>query len=111
MPWVQFESATPATKQPQTYALDHAATGIGSFWTYNSLKYMTSTLYLYVKPLHFIINFVYYQIKLFPITQTVAVEPEHSTLLLPKPLNFKSISLSTELKFIPIKFQISSQSP
>jgi hypothetical protein len=26
---VGFESATPATKQPQTYALDRAATGIG----------------------------------------------------------------------------------
>jgi hypothetical protein len=26
---VGFEPANPATKQPQTYALDHAATGIG----------------------------------------------------------------------------------
>jgi hypothetical protein len=31
MPRAGFEPATPATKRPQTYALDHAATGIGSF--------------------------------------------------------------------------------
>jgi hypothetical protein len=29
MPWAGFESATPATKQRQTYALNHVATGIG----------------------------------------------------------------------------------
>jgi hypothetical protein len=29
MPRVGFEPATPATKWPQTYALDRAATGIG----------------------------------------------------------------------------------
>jgi hypothetical protein len=29
MPQTQFEPATPATKWPQTYALDRAATGIG----------------------------------------------------------------------------------
>jgi hypothetical protein len=29
MPRAVFEPATPATKQPQTYALDRAATGIG----------------------------------------------------------------------------------
>jgi hypothetical protein len=29
MPRVGLEPAIPATKQPQTYALDHAATGIG----------------------------------------------------------------------------------
>jgi hypothetical protein len=31
MPSVGFEPAIPATKRPQTYALDRAATGIGSF--------------------------------------------------------------------------------
>jgi hypothetical protein len=29
MPLAEFEPATPATKRPQTYALDRAATGIG----------------------------------------------------------------------------------
>jgi hypothetical protein len=29
MPRAAFEPATPATKRPQTYALDRAATGIG----------------------------------------------------------------------------------
>jgi hypothetical protein len=29
MPRVEFEPAIPATKRPQTYALDRAATGIG----------------------------------------------------------------------------------
>ena len=29
MPWEVFENAIPATKPPQTYALDRAATGIG----------------------------------------------------------------------------------
>jgi hypothetical protein len=29
MPSEGFEPATPATKRPQTYALDRAATGIG----------------------------------------------------------------------------------
>jgi hypothetical protein len=29
MPRVEFEPATPATKRPQTYALDRVATGIG----------------------------------------------------------------------------------
>jgi hypothetical protein len=29
MPPPGFEAATPATKRPQTYALDRAATGIG----------------------------------------------------------------------------------
>jgi hypothetical protein len=31
MPSEVFEPATPATKRPQTYALDRAATEIGSF--------------------------------------------------------------------------------
>jgi hypothetical protein len=31
MPRAGFEPATPATKQPQTYALDRASTGIGGF--------------------------------------------------------------------------------
>jgi hypothetical protein len=30
MPSAGFEPATPATKRPQTYALDRAATGIGA---------------------------------------------------------------------------------
>jgi hypothetical protein len=30
MPSAAFEPATPATKQPQTYALDRAATEVGS---------------------------------------------------------------------------------
>jgi hypothetical protein len=29
MPRAEFENATPATKRPQTYALDRATTGIG----------------------------------------------------------------------------------
>jgi hypothetical protein len=29
MPRVEYEPAIPATKRPQTYALDRAATGIG----------------------------------------------------------------------------------
>jgi hypothetical protein len=29
MPSAEFEPAIPATKRPQTYALDRAATGIG----------------------------------------------------------------------------------
>jgi hypothetical protein len=29
MHWAGFEPEIPATKQPQTYALDRAATGIG----------------------------------------------------------------------------------
>jgi hypothetical protein len=31
MPRAGFESVTPETKRPQTYALDGAATGIGLF--------------------------------------------------------------------------------
>jgi hypothetical protein len=31
MPWAGFEPATPATKRPQTYALERAATGIGIY--------------------------------------------------------------------------------
>jgi hypothetical protein len=34
MPSAGFEPATPATKRLQTYALDHAATGIGYYWYY-----------------------------------------------------------------------------
>jgi hypothetical protein len=32
MPRAGFENATPTTERPQTYALDRAATGIGSIW-------------------------------------------------------------------------------
>jgi hypothetical protein len=31
MPRAEFETATPARKRPQTYALDRAATGIGIY--------------------------------------------------------------------------------
>jgi hypothetical protein len=34
MPRADFEPAIPATKPPQTYALDRAATGIGSDMDY-----------------------------------------------------------------------------
>jgi len=30
MPWARFEPAAPASERPQTYALDHAAAGIGT---------------------------------------------------------------------------------
>jgi hypothetical protein len=33
MPLAGFETAIPETKRPQTYALDRAATGIGSYST------------------------------------------------------------------------------
>jgi hypothetical protein len=32
MPSAGFQPATPATKQPQTYALDRAATEVGAAW-------------------------------------------------------------------------------
>jgi hypothetical protein len=35
MPWAGSEPATPATKRPQTYALDRAATGIDTFTSEN----------------------------------------------------------------------------
>jgi hypothetical protein len=31
MPSAEFEPATPATKRPQTYALDRAATEVGPY--------------------------------------------------------------------------------
>jgi hypothetical protein len=34
MPSAGFEPAIPATKRPQTYALDRAATGIGLLYYY-----------------------------------------------------------------------------
>jgi hypothetical protein len=40
MPPVGFEPAIPATKQPQTYALDRAVTGIGTFSS-SDLKLVT----------------------------------------------------------------------
>jgi hypothetical protein len=33
-----FEPATPATGRPQTYALDRAATGIGSIALYSDIS-------------------------------------------------------------------------
>jgi hypothetical protein len=38
MPSARFESAIPATKRPQTYALDRAATGICEYVTYILIK-------------------------------------------------------------------------
>jgi hypothetical protein len=35
MPRAGFKPAIPATKRPDTYDLDHAATGIGNFQDYN----------------------------------------------------------------------------
>jgi hypothetical protein len=37
MPPAGFEDATPATKRPQTYALDSAATGVGELRTSHSV--------------------------------------------------------------------------
>ena len=36
MPPTGFELATPASEQPQTHALDHAATGIGYMKVYST---------------------------------------------------------------------------
>jgi hypothetical protein len=38
MPPVGFEPTIPAVARPQTYALDHAATGIGQLQVYNSVN-------------------------------------------------------------------------
>jgi hypothetical protein len=38
MPRARFETATPATKRPQTYALDRAATEIGGSELMGSIK-------------------------------------------------------------------------
>jgi hypothetical protein len=38
MPSAGFQPAVPATKHPQTYALDSAATGIGALIQYLSIK-------------------------------------------------------------------------
>jgi hypothetical protein len=38
MPRAKFKPATPATKLPQTYTLDRAATGIGPDMFYNLLN-------------------------------------------------------------------------
>jgi hypothetical protein len=46
MPRVGFEPAIPATKQPQTYALDRAATGIGYV---NKQLYLISKIFLHIK--------------------------------------------------------------
>jgi hypothetical protein len=49
MPWVGFEPATPATKRLQTYTLDHAATGIGIYITYNLQNSLPFYLQVFIK--------------------------------------------------------------
>jgi hypothetical protein len=44
----RFESATPATKRQQTYALDSAATGIGYHLRYQSIILHFARLYFWV---------------------------------------------------------------
>jgi hypothetical protein len=44
MPSAWFEPVTPATKRPQTYALDRATTGIGSFFQYSAKWRETKSL-------------------------------------------------------------------
>jgi hypothetical protein len=39
MPRVGFEPVTPATKRPQTYDLDRAATGIGLYGGNGSIQF------------------------------------------------------------------------
>jgi hypothetical protein len=46
MALVGFEPAKPSTKRPQTYALDHAATGIGS-------------MHIYIQTLHEYIHYIH----------------------------------------------------
>jgi len=49
MPQAGFETTTPASEQPQTHALDCAATGMGAFHLVasyeNQCTYTTSTPY------------------------------------------------------------------
>jgi hypothetical protein len=40
MPRARFEPAIPATKRPQTYALDRAVTMIGSIYVYKHNLYI-----------------------------------------------------------------------
>jgi hypothetical protein len=44
MPRAEFEPAIPATKRPQTYSLDRAATGIG-FYGLHLFKYFLAFLW------------------------------------------------------------------
>jgi hypothetical protein len=46
MPRAGFEHPIPATKWPQTYALDRAATGIGFVLTFSFDKISTRLLYI-----------------------------------------------------------------
>jgi hypothetical protein len=54
MPSTEFEPATPATKRPQTYALDRAATEVGSILTMET-KTVSETL-----DYNFILNMAYH---------------------------------------------------
>jgi hypothetical protein len=59
MPRAVFEPATPASKRPQTYTLDRAATGIGIQCTTNMYF-----MYLNVKQIHLIFLILYFSIPL-----------------------------------------------
>jgi hypothetical protein len=48
MPQAVFEPAIPATKRPQTYALDREATGIGNDWMIRIVKQTAFSLYYYL---------------------------------------------------------------
>jgi hypothetical protein len=48
----EFEPAIPATKRPQTYALDRAATGIGVYLPVRHPLKFCNLIYLYVTLLH-----------------------------------------------------------
>jgi hypothetical protein len=47
MPSVGFEPATPATKRPQTYALDRAATEVGIYYLIKQIYVMYRNAFLY----------------------------------------------------------------
>ena len=47
MPPAGFEPAIPASEQPQTYALDRAATGLGKLYTFSSLTSSFHIMYPY----------------------------------------------------------------
>jgi len=52
MPPVGFETAIPGSERPQTYALDRAATGIGSWFYYKEFNTMHGR--------HMNVKFVYF---------------------------------------------------
>jgi hypothetical protein len=49
MPSAGFEPATPATKRPQTYALDSSATEVGSKRLYGAISQNAAILYSKIK--------------------------------------------------------------